>query len=169
MNLPPAPSEPVSQTVRFSLPSEFHAQLEQCLGLADSLLCMFDPNFSSWGWNQTEPFQLMRRFLLARPGNRIQIAYHNDDYLERECARFMPFLSDFSHAVECRQTPRNLRQLTDSFCLADERHVVRRFHCDHFRGEAVFGSPEACQIPGKRFDDIWAESELGLQAGRAGL
>lgn len=169
MNPAPAPNEPAVQTVRFSLPSEFHNLLEQCLGRADSVLQMFDPNFSSWGWDHTEPFQLMRHFLLARRGNKIQIAYHHDEYLERECARFMPFLVDFSHAVECRQTPRNLRQLTDSFCLADDRHVVRRFHCDHFRGEAVFDSQVACQIPAKRFDDIWVESDPGLQSGRVGL
>jgi hypothetical protein len=169
MSQEPTPAQPTAQTVHFSLPSEFHAQLEQCLGRAHTLLQMFDPNFSTWGWNHAEPFQLMRHFLLARPENRIQIAYHSDEYLERECARFMPFLVDFSHAIECRHTPRNLRQLTDSFALADDCHVVRRFHCDHFRGEAVFDSHEACHTPAKRFGEIWSESDIGLQAGRVGL
>lgn len=160
-------AEPV--TVKFSLPSEFQQLLQQCYVRAQMRIQMFDPDFSRWGLDSSEVIQGLRYFLLAGPGNRLQIAYHQPHYLERECLRFMPLLADFSHAIECRVTPRNLRLLTDSFCIADEQHIVRRFHCDHFRGEAVFGSTEATHICGKRFADIWEESDPGLQPSRAGL
>ncbi len=156
-------------TVKFSLPSEFRQALQQCLCLATMRIQLFDPDFSQWGIDSAETMQLLRQFLLVRRSNQIQLAYHHDHYLEREALRFMPLLTDFSHAIECRVTPRNLRQLTDSFCIVDAQHIVRRFHCDHFRGEAVFNSAPACKISAKRFADIWQESDPGLQPGRAGL
>lgn len=156
-------------TVKFSLPSEFRQALQQCFALASTRIQLFDPDFSQWGIDSAEVMQLLRQFLLVRRSNQIQIAYHHAHYLEREALRFMPLLADFSHAIECRVTPRNLRLLTDSFCMVDEQHIVRRFHCDHFRGEAVFNSGQDCQISAKRFADIWQESDPGLQPGRAGL
>jgi hypothetical protein len=169
----PAPdSAPIAVppgTCKFSLPSEFRHLLLQCYARAHGRIQMFDPDFSSWGLDSSDAIHALRQFLLARRGNRLQIAYHQCHYLERECLRFPPLLIDFSHAIECRVTPRNLRMLTDSFCIADESHIVRRFHCDHFRGEAVFDSPQAQEVSAKRFADIWAESDIGLQPGRTGL
>jgi hypothetical protein len=136
---------------------------------ANMQMQLFDPDFSQWGIDSAELAQVLRQFLLARRNNRLLIACHNVHYLERESLRFMPLLTDFSHAVECRVTPRNLHQLTDSFCIVDEQHIVRRFHSAHFRGEAVFHSPQACQVSAKRFADIWQESVPGLQPGRTGL
>lgn len=159
----------VPLTSKFSLPSEFRHLLLQCYARAHGRIQMFDPDFSSWGLDSPEAIQALRQFLLARRGNQLQIAYHRDHYLERECLRFPPLLTDFSHAIECRATPRNLRLLTDSFCIADDSHIVRRFHCDHFRGEAVFDSTQAQEVSAKRFTDIWAESDIGLQPGSTGL
>jgi hypothetical protein len=68
-----------------------------------------------------------------------------------------------------RRSSQQLRQLTDSFCIADQRHIVRRFHADHFRGEAVFDSPEDTQIALERFITIWLESWAGLYANSTGL
>ena len=78
-------------------------------------------------------------------------------------------LRDYAHGIECRQTPRALRELTDSFCIADDLHIVRRFHSDHLRGEAAFDAPQQTELSCLRFDAIWAESQPGLQASVTGL
>lgn len=164
----PAPEEePTRQT--FTLPSEFVRLVNQCISLAQHQIQLFDPNFTRWGMEHADIFQALRHFLLLDQKNRLQLAMHQTHYLANECPRFMPFFTDFSHAIECRITPRNLRQLTDSFCIADQRHIVRRYHCDHFRGEAVFHSGEATQISSKRFADIWLASDIGIHASRLGL
>ena len=78
-------------------------------------------------------------------------------------------LHDFGHLIECRLTSKQLRQLTDSFCIADRRDIVRRFHADHLRGEAVFDAPADIEPYAERFDTIWLESVPGLQANTTGL
>jgi hypothetical protein len=162
----PTPTQPIL----FSSQGEFTRQLLQCFSRAQTRLQLIDPNFSQWGFDHSETFQALRYFLLASRKNRLQILYHKGNYLERECLRFMPLLSNFSHAIECRVIPRNLSHLTDSFCLADnDQHIVRRYHCDHFRGEAAFDMPDATQVSAKRFADIWLESDIGLQGSRTGL
>lgn len=162
-------NESAAVSIKFSLPSEFRHLLQQSFALATMRIQLFDPDFSQWGIDSAEVMQLFRQFLLVRRSNQIRLVCHQVHYLEREALRFMPLLTDFSHAIECRVTPRNLRLLTDSFCIVDEQHIVRRFHCDHFRGEAAINSPQACQISATRFADIWQESDPGLQPGRAGL
>ncbi|MEN9867300.1 MAG: hypothetical protein RL748_2890 [Pseudomonadota bacterium] len=163
-----APSaQPVS--FKFTLPSEFVGSLKLCFERAQNQLQLFDPDFSRWGLDQADMFVLLRRFLLLTPNNRLQLAMHHTGYLQNECPRFMPFFNDFSHAIECRITPRNLRQLTDSFCIADDLHIVRRYHCDHFRGETVFDSAETTQLSAKRFGEIREASDIGIHASRLGL
>lgn len=158
-----------TRTIKFTLPSEFVSLVHQCTALAQHRIQLFDPDFTRWGWEHGTIFQILRQFLLLDSKNRLEIAMHNPHYLNNECPRFMPFFTDFSHAIECRSTPRNLRLLTDSFCIVDQTHIVRRFHCDHFRGEAVFHSSEATQISAKRFADIWLASDIGIHASRLGL
>ncbi len=158
----PAPAQPIL----FSTQGEFIRQLQACFTQAQTRLQLIDPDFSQWGFDRIETYQVLRHFLLAN--QRIELVYRKGRYLERECRRFMPLLADFSHAIECRVMPRSLNHLTDSFCLADQ-HLVRRFHCDHFRGEALFDTPTAATISAKRFTDIWQECDTGLQSSRTGL
>ena len=66
-------------------------------------------------------------------------------------------------------TNRGIRQLTDSFCIADGRDVVRRFHSDHLRGEAAFDAPQETELPRERFVAIWEDSGPGLHVTTTGL
>ncbi|HAT32300.1 MAG TPA: hypothetical protein DCW29_16060 [Janthinobacterium sp.] len=127
----------------------------------------FDPDFALWGLGTPEVEAALRRFLLGQ--GKIELVAHDNTHLERYCPRFLRLLKDFSHAIECRVTNRSLRQLTDSFCIADEVHIVRRFHCAHLRGEAAFDSPDATSVSAERFAGIWTETEAGLHAGISGL
>jgi hypothetical protein len=155
--------------IKFSLPMEFGDLLRQCFARSQLRLQLFDPDFTSWAMGSAEVTGILRTFLLANKKSRIELAMHKQDFLERECPRFMRLLTDFSHAIECRITPKNLRQLTDSFCIADDLHIVRRFHCDHFRGEAVFDNVNATLIWSERFAEIWKEAGPALRVSTFGL
>jgi hypothetical protein len=128
---------------------------------------VFDPDFSIWELGSSASDAVLRRFLKA--GGRLQLVAHDGRHMEREAPRFLRLLKDYGHAIEVRRSSQQLRQLTDSFCIADQRHIVRRFHADHFRGEAVFDSPEDTQIALERFITIWLESWAGLYANSTGL
>jgi hypothetical protein len=151
----------------FDTRAGFQAQLEACLARARQGLSMFDPDFGWWDLGSPRNDALLRAFL--RQGGRLQLVAHANGRLERDAPRFLRLMADYSHLVECRVTNRTIRQLTDSFCIADGRHCVRRFHSDHFRGEAVFDDPLSTQSGVERYTAIWAETSPGLQASVTGL
>ncbi len=154
-------------TTRFDTRAGFDAQFRACLAAARTRLDLFDPDFSVFPLGTTEVDGALRDFL--KRGGVLRLAMHTPAHIERHYPRFLRLLRDYSHGVECRATPKTLQGLTDSFCIADDMHVVRRFHSDHMRGEAVFGSPGAVDLPRHRFDALWDESKPVLQSTKTGL
>jgi hypothetical protein len=155
------------QVIPFSTRAEFQHQLAACLSGARLTLQLFDPDFSIWDLGSRATEAVLRRFL--HDGGRLQLVAHDGHAVERDAPRFLRLLKDYGHLIEVRRTSASLRQLTDSFCIADQRDIVRRFHADHFRGEAVFNGPQDLQVSLERFLTIWIESGPGLYANSTGL
>ncbi|MBJ7308622.1 hypothetical protein ACFOLJ_17160 [Rugamonas sp. CCM 8940] len=151
----------------FSSRTQFEQHLRDCFARAEHRLDLFDPDFSLWQLGHSTVDAELRRFLAGH--GRLRLAAHGNEHLQRQEPRFLRLLRDFGHAVECRVTPAGLRQLSDSFCLADGAMLVRRFHCDHLRGVAVFADSDAIKLASDRFESIWSESLPGLHASTAGL
>ena len=158
-------AEPVR--LQFDTRRDCEAQFRECLAKAASTLQVFDPDFAIFPLGESGVDALLRAFL-AR-GGILQLAMHSPGHIERHYPRFVRLLRDYAHAIECRATSRALHQLTDSFCIADGIHIVRRFHSDHMRGEAAFDSPDATEIARERFAAIWAESRPALHPATTGL
>ncbi len=152
---------------RFTSRAEFEAHFRDCLARSSVSLQLFDPDFSVFPLGSSETDAALRKFLAG--GGSLQLAMHATAYIERHYPRFQRLVQDYSHRIECRVTGRQLHHLTDSFCIGDGVHIVRRFHSDHMRGEAVFGNEEATEISRERFSAIWLESILGLSSTTTGL
>jgi hypothetical protein len=152
---------------RFASHAEFEAHFLDCVARSNASLLMFDPDFAVFPLGSSVADEALRAFL-AR-GGHIQMAMHATAHIERDYPRFLRLLKDYSHRIECRVTNRQLRTLTDSFCIGDGIHIVRRFHSDHMRGEAAFNAPLSTEISNERFVGIWAESMPGLHATVTGL
>lgn len=155
------------QVFTFTTRGGFLEQLAACLARAEHSLRLFDPDFAIWNLGGSATDAVLRPFL--KGGGRLQLVAHDGRPMEREAPRFLRLVQDYGHVVEVRRTSQSLRQLTDSFCIADERHIVRRYHSDHFRGEAVFDGPEDINTSLERFLTIWDESGPGLYANSTGL
>ena len=155
------------RAIRFDTRRDCEAQFLAVVAAAQHSLRLFDPDGAVFALGATHIDSALRTFLSR--GGRLHLALHDTAHIERHCPRFLRLLRDYEHACECRQTPKNLRQLTDSFCIGDERHVVRRFHSDHLRGESNFDDPGACDVPQHRFDAIWEESRITLYPSITGL
>jgi hypothetical protein len=151
----------------FDTRAGFQAQLDSCLSGARRTLRLFDPDFGWWELGSTRSDTLLRTFF--GHGGRLQLVAHRNDRLARDAPRFGRLLRDYGHLIECRLTNPTLQLLTDSFCIADERDLVRRFHSDYFRGEAFFHAPSSTKAVLERFNEIWTETRPGLHAGVTGL
>lgn len=152
---------------RFNSRAELETHFMTCVARSNATLAVFDPDCSVYPLGSSDTDAALRLFL--HRGGHLRLAMHDTTHIERNCPRFMRLLQDYSHRIECRVTNRPLRTLTDSFCIGDDAHIVRRFHSDHLRGEAVFDSPAATEISRERFAGIWAESLPGLHATVTGL
>jgi hypothetical protein len=153
--------------VPFTTRAACEAQFRECLARASATLQMFDPDFAIFPLGESGIDAVLRGFLAG--GGTMQLAMHTPAHIERHYPRFLRLLRDYAHRIECRVTSPSLKQLTDSFCVADGVHIVRRFHSDHFRGETAFDAPEATELPLDRFDGIWAESRVALHPTTTGL
>jgi hypothetical protein len=151
----------------FDTRAAFQQQLGEEWARARATLVMFDPDFTLFRLGAPDVDAELRRFLHA--GGRLRLALHDPAHLEREAPRFLRLLRDHAHGIECRRTPRALRELKDSFCIAVDLHIVRSFHSVYLRGEAVFDAPQLTELSRLRFDAIWAESQPGLRASVSGL
>jgi hypothetical protein len=90
-------SEP--SILRFDTRAAFQQQLRAVLERAQASLDLFDPDFSLFTLGEQDLDALLRGFL--RGGGRLRLP------------------RDHGHQVECRLTSRGIRQLKDSFCIAD--------------------------------------------------
>lgn len=158
---------PVPALLPFDTRAAFQERLVEVLERARATLDAFDPDFALFRLGAPDVDAILRRYL--HDGGRLRLALHDPAYLDRAAPRFLRLVRDYAHAVECRRTPKSLRNLTDSFCIADGLHIVRRFHSDHLRGEAVFDAAQQTELSRLRFTAIWAESQPALQAGVTGL
>ncbi|WP_338844525.1 hypothetical protein V8J88_12850 [Massilia sp. W12] len=154
MHSPDLAGASAPQDGKFDTLREFKLHLSRAVETAQYELLCLDPDFAFWGLESAQMAQLLRAFFLRRPDARIKLALHETHYLQR-CPHFLRTVQAFPLACETRQTPRKLRELRDSFCIADQRHIVRRYHADHMRGEAVFSTPEACFTPLERWRQLW--------------
>ncbi len=148
---------------RRELECHFRALLNRAVGRLD----LFDPDFAVFPLGAPDVEATLRAFLHA--GGSLRLALHDTKYIERACPRFLGLVRYYSARIECRQSPRSLRHLSDSFALADGLHVVRRFHCDHMRGEAAFDAPGAVELPAHRFEALWEECSVALAPTVTGL
>jgi hypothetical protein len=151
----------------FSTRLTFEQEIGRCLARANQRLDLFDPDFSLWQLGSSRFDAELRRFLAGK--GQIRMLAHDYDHLKHRCPRFVRLLRDFSHVIECRVTHPNERHLTDSFCIADDLHLVRRFHCDHARGVAAFDAAPEAIMCGKRFSEVWQRAADGMQIGTTGL
>ncbi|MES2759697.1 MAG: hypothetical protein V4693_20185 [Pseudomonadota bacterium] len=158
-------NEPVAH--RFSTHLEFGARFRECIARSHATLQLFDPDFRVFPLGLADVDAALRHFLTG--GGTIKLAMHRSEHIERNYPRFVRLLRDFNHQVEARATGSALRHLTDSFCIGDGVHIVRRFHSDHMRGEAVFDAPAAADISVERFGGIWLEARACLHPTTTGL
>lgn len=155
------------QSHAFSTRTEFERHLQSCLSGARHTLRLVDPDFALWNLGGSATDAALRHFLAGH--GQLQLVAHSNAQLERHAPRLLRLLKDYGTRIECRLTHANLKQLTDSFCISDGQNMVRRFHSDHVRGEALFAALHDIEPWSERFDAIWHESGPGLQASTTGL
>lgn len=160
----PAPVES-----RFDTYAGYRQALAQVVALAEDRIVVFDPDLSETGLESSSSTAILTRFLGAERRTRLHIVLHRTSHVERQCPRLLALMRRHSHAIDLRQTPDDLRQLTDCFVVADARHGVIRFHADHPRGKLLLNHEVEVANWQRRFDDLRDLSSPALPPTTLGL
>ena len=137
---------------------EYEAALNTLLEQAQHKVRIFDFNLSDGGYNSPRRFELLQRFLLASPANRLEIVLHETDYHLRFCPRMMTLIKQFSHAIEVKQTGSEAQRAYDPFATTDRACHVHRFHYEDSRAVLALHDITGTEMLNGRFDEIWETS-----------
>jgi len=143
--------------------------LNTICGMARRSLCIFEQDFDGLGFNSERRYDLLYRFLIASPANRLFMLAHDTSYLSRDCPRVGMLLRNFSHNMQIYRTPQHMINISEPFAVADETHFVRRFHFDDTRGILAENDPQGARALQSQFTEMWAASRPGMSANTTGL
>lgn len=149
--------------------AEYRHACDTVLTRAENEILIFDRDLAGLRLEESSRLGVLSGFLQKGPLSRIRMVLHDPGPLERNAPRLMRLMVRFSHAMEARQTPDNLRHLADTHLLADEGHGVRRFHVDQARSALILDDPAYVSPWRQRFEELWALSHPCLKMHTTGL
>lgn len=126
--------------------------------LAKHSLYLFEKDFDGLGFNTAERYNVLHKFLLLSPVNKLHVLVHDTHYLSTRCPRMVSLLHQFSTTMFIYQTPASLHQIAAPFAVADGEHLVRRFHFDEPQGVISTYDPQEAHAFKVRFTEMWVAS-----------
>ena len=154
---------------RFDTYREYSTAIRHTLEAAQGELCVFDPDLAQTGLESRDSVALIERLLLATPGARLRMVLHDTTHLETRSPRLLRLMGSFSHCFEVRQSPDDLRNLTECYLLTHNDTGVVRFHRDWPRGKWFVANPDEAGTWLSRFKQLWECSTPAVSATRLGL
>ncbi len=149
--------------------AEYRQACDTVLTRAQREILIFDRDLAALRLEESARLGALASFLQQGPRSRIRMVLHDTGPLERSAPRLMRLIARFSHVIDVRQSPDNLRHLSDTHLLADESHGVRRFHADQARSALVLDDPAYVSPWRQRFEEIWTLSHPCLRMHTTGL
>jgi hypothetical protein len=149
--------------------AEYRRACEVILRRAEQEILIFDRDLATLRFEERARLDALAHFLQAGGLRRIRVVLHDPELLERNAPRLMQFIARFSHVIDVRQSPENLRHLADTHVLADGSHGVRRFHVDQPRSALILNDRTYVHPWQQRFEELWELSHSCLRINATGL
>jgi hypothetical protein len=153
----------------FDTEADYAAAIDAVLIATQQSVCVFDNDLVGMGLEQPARCTTLGQILSAHPEGRLRMVLHDPQPLERGMPRLLKLLQRHSDRMEVRQSPLQLRHLSDCFLLGDVGHGVLRFHARHARGKYLLDDVDALQPWHQRFAELWEAATPCLGATRLGL
>jgi hypothetical protein len=149
--------------------AEMSLAIDEVITSATRRIVIFDRDLLEGGYNTAQRFNRLKVFLLGNRNNRLDIALHKNDHLERDCVRMMNLLRQFPYAISIHRTLPEAQRVSDGFVVADGLHYFHRFHLDHPRGKRALHDEAGGTLLQRRFEEIWTYSEPAAASTVLGL
>lgn len=154
---------------RFDTYAAYRQAVADTVALARRELVVFDPDLRETGLESPSMEQALRAFLAAGRDNRVRIVVHRPEEVERACPRLMAVQRLHGNCLNFRQSPEDLRYLSECFLLADGSHAAIRFHAGHARGKLLIEQPDEVSGWRRRFEELWELSVPSIASTTLGL
>lgn len=147
------------EEVGFDSYAEYRTAVLAAVGRAQETVAIFDPDLRETGLESAEGLALLEG-LCARSGRHdtLRILLHSTSWLEKECPRLLGLLGRYAHCASVRTSDTGARAWPQPFLLADDRHLVTRFHHDLPRGKTAGPSNVLAQLS-TQFETFWMNGE----------
>ncbi|NOU01181.1 MAG: hypothetical protein HOO95_06375 [Gallionella sp.] len=149
--------------------AEYVTAIDNLCKMAEHNLYLFEKDFDRLGFNSETRFNTLRSFLLSSPVHKLHLLAHDASHLTTKCPRMMNLLHQFSGNMFIYQTPKNLKHIATPFSVADDEHLVQRYHFDDARGLFSIQDSANAHILKARFMEMWAVSHPAPSSTRLGL
>jgi hypothetical protein len=149
--------------------AEYRRACDAILQRAQREILIFDRDLAALQLDEKPRLEALEDFLRQDAVRRIRIVLHDPEPLERDAQRLRNLIFRFSHVIDVRQSPDNLRNLADTHILANESDGVRRFHADQPRSALILDDPGYIRPWLKRFEELWQLSHPCLRINTTGL
>lgn len=163
------PSNMNSQYHLLASEADYRQACDTVIGRAQREIVIFDHNLVPLRLSESNRIEKLAAFLKDDETRRIRVVMHDPDNLEKSAPRLIHLVARFSHAIEVRQSPDNLRHLADTHVLADDQHGVRRFQFDLPRSALILDDPTYIGPWRLRFEELWGLSHPCLRVNTTGL
>lgn len=153
----------------FDTHAGFLDALDRLLIRAERTIAVFDRDLSAFELERPTRIERLDTLLRAGPQSLLRSVVHHSEALEKRMPRTQQLCLKLGHRLEIRRSPASLHGLQDSYLIADGRHVLRRFHADHWRGTCALDDPSQAHAMLQRFEALWEQSERCTAATNLGL
>jgi len=110
-----------------TLEADYRRACDTVISRAEHEILIFDRDLAAPRLDDKARVDQLASFLSKDGLHRIRIVLHAPETLRVQAPRLMQLFARFSHLIEIRQSPDNLRHLADTHILADDKHAIRRF------------------------------------------
>lgn len=150
--------------------SAYRSAVLETIARAGSTLLMFDPDLSQTGLETLAGVEHLSAMVLrsAQP-EAIRIVVRDPHYLERDCPRLLGLLARFGHRVTIKLAGEHLAMPESAFLIADDTHLLVRFHHERARGKNCIDDPHAASECKAQFETLWINAETGPGGAPIGL
>jgi deoxyribodipyrimidine photolyase len=152
-----------------TLEADYREACDTVIARAEHEIMIFDRDLAAPRLDDKARIDRLASFLSAEGLHRMRIVLHAPETLRANSPRLMQLFTRFSHLIEIRQSPDNLRHLADTHILADDNHAIRRFQFDQPRCALHLDDPLAVRPWRQRFDELWEQSTPCLSVNATGL
>ncbi|WP_157058526.1 hypothetical protein [Azoarcus sp. CIB] len=139
---------------------EYRAALIGALENAQQTVIVFDPDLRECGLESRQGIaQLERLCSQSTRRDTLRILLHSTTWLQQDCPRLTRLLSHYAHCASVRTADAGARIWSQPFLIADDCHLVTRFHQELPRGKSSTDAAGSLTHLATQFETFWMNGE----------